>query len=55
MKWLTAILTFVNLSTICGLLFGMAGRGLNVLSAAVALVCGAAFAVAAYLGTSDTD
>jgi len=53
MKWLSAILTFVNLSTICGLLLGMAGRGLNALSAAVALVCGAAFAVAAYLGTSD--
>ncbi|PYK50884.1 MAG: hypothetical protein DME20_03325 [Verrucomicrobia bacterium] len=32
----------------------MAGRGLNLLSASLALVCGAAFAVAAYLGTSDT-
>jgi hypothetical protein len=32
----------------------MAGRGLNMPSAALALVCGAAFAVAAYLGTSDT-
>src|SRR5882724_5364822 len=54
MKWLSAILTFVNLSVICGLLLGMAGRGLNVVSASLALVCGAAFAVAAYLGTSDT-
>ena len=53
MKWLSAILTFVNLSVICGLLLGMVGRGLNVLSASLALVCGAAFAVAAYLGTSD--
>jgi len=53
MKWLAAILTFVNLSTICGLLLGMAGRGLNVLTAWLALICGAAFAVAAYLGTSD--
>ena len=53
MKWLTAVLTFVNLSMICGLLLGMAGRGLNTLSAALALVCGAAFAVAAFLGTSD--
>ncbi len=53
MKWLSAILTFVNLSAVCGLLLGMAGRGLNVLSASLALVCGAAFAVAAYLGTSD--
>src|SRR2546425_2966461 len=53
MKWLTAVLTFVNLSAVCGLLLGMAGRGLNTLSAALALVCGAAFAVAAFLGTSD--
>src|SRR5947209_2585266 len=54
MKWLSAVLTFVNLSLVCGLLLGMAGRGLNLLSASLALVCGAAFAVAAYLGTSDT-
>ena len=54
MKWLSTVLTFVNLSVVCGLLLGMAGRGLNLLSASLALVCGAAFAVAAYLGTSDT-
>src|SRR5882762_6220017 len=54
MKWLSAVLTFANLSVICGLLLGMAGRGLNMLSGSLALVCGAAFAVAAYLGTSDT-
>jgi hypothetical protein len=54
MKWLTAVLTFANLSVVCGLVLGMAGRGLNTLSAALALVCGAAFAVAAFLGTSDT-
>src|SRR6266581_3036948 len=53
MKWLTAVLTFVNLSVISGLLLGMAGRGLNMLTAALALACGAAFAVAAFLGTSD--
>ena len=53
MKWLTAVLTFVNLSVVSGLLLGMAGRGLNTLTAALALVCGAAFAVAAFLGTSD--
>jgi hypothetical protein len=53
MKWLTAVLTFVNFSVVCGLLLGMAGRGLNTLSAALALVCGAAFAGAAFLGTSD--
>ncbi|HEY7002468.1 MAG TPA: hypothetical protein VH330_12080 [Candidatus Udaeobacter sp.] len=55
MKWLSAGLTFVNLSAVCGLLLGMVGHGLNVLSAAVALLCGAAFAVAAWLGTSDPD
>jgi hypothetical protein len=55
MKWLSAGLTFVNLSVVCGLLLGMAGRGLNALSAALALVCGLAFAVAAWLGTSDPD
>src|SRR5216117_3099051 len=54
MKWLSAGLIFVNLSTVCGLLLGMAGNGLNERSAIFALVSGAAFAVAAYLGTSDT-
>jgi len=53
MKLLSAVLTFVNLSVVCGLLLGMVGRGLNTLTAALALVCGAAFAIAAYLGTSD--
>jgi hypothetical protein len=55
MKWLSAGLTFVNLSVVCGLLLGMVGHGLNVLSAALALICGVAFAVAAWLGTSDPD
>jgi hypothetical protein len=53
MKWLTAVLTFVNFSVVSGLLLGMVGRGLNTLSAALALVCGAAFSVAAFLGTSS--
>jgi hypothetical protein len=55
MKWVAAGITFVNLSVVCGLLLGLAGRGLNTMSAALALICGAAFAVAAYLGTSDLD
>src|SRR5213078_4135123 len=55
MKLLSAGVTFVNLSVICGLLLGMVGHGLNALSAALALVCGVAFAVAAWLGTSDPD
>lgn len=53
MKWVTAGITFVNLSVVCGLFLGLAGRGLNTVSAALALVCGAAFAVAAFLGTRD--
>ena len=53
MKWVTAGVTFVNLSVVCGLFLGLAGRGLTTMSAALALVCGAAFAVAAFLGTRD--
>ncbi len=53
MKLLSAGLTFVNFSVVCGLLLGMAGHGLNGLSAALALICGVAFAVAAWLGTCD--
>jgi hypothetical protein len=54
MKWVTAGVTFVNLSVVCGVLLGLAGRGLNTVSAALALVCGAAFAIAALLGTRDS-
>jgi hypothetical protein len=54
MKWVTAGVTFVNLSVVCGLLLGIAGRGLNTMSAALALVCGVAFSVAAFLGTRDS-
>jgi len=54
MKWVTAGITFVNLSVVCGLLLGLVGRGLNTASAALALVCGAAFAIAAFLGTRDS-
>jgi hypothetical protein len=53
MKWVTAGVTFVNLSVVCGIFLGLAGRGFNTVSAALALVCGAAFAVAAFLGTRD--
>ena len=54
MKWVTAAITFVNLSVVCGLFLGIAGKGLNAVTAALALVCGAAFAVASFLGTRDT-
>jgi hypothetical protein len=55
MKWLSAGLILVNLSTVSGLLLGIVGSGLNRLSALSALISGAAFAVAAYLGTLDPD
>ena len=55
MKWLSAGLIFVNLSTVCGLLLGMVGSGLNKASALLALISGAAFALAAYLGTFDPN
>ncbi len=54
MKWVTAGVTFVNFSVVCGLFLGLAGRGLTTLSAALALVCGAAFAIAAFLWTRDS-
>src|ERR1700756_651976 len=54
MKWVTAGVTFVSLSVVCGLFLGLAGRGLTTMSAALALICGAAFAVAAFLGTRDS-
>src|SRR5947208_6708596 len=53
MEWLSAGLFFVNVSAVCGLLLAMAGNGLTRLSALLALISGAAFAVAAYLGTFD--
>src|SRR4030095_7710032 len=53
MKWLSAGLTLVNLSVVCGLLLGMVGHGLNALSAALALICGVGFGVGAWLVTSD--
>src|SRR5512133_1707956 len=54
MKWVTAGVTFVNLSVVCGVLLGLVGRGLNTVNAALALVCGAAFAIASFLGTRDS-
>src|SRR5215472_8859422 len=54
MNWVTAGVTFVNFSVVCGLFLGLAGRGLTTLTAALALVCGAAFAIAAFFGTRDS-
>jgi len=54
MKWLAAGLTFVNFATICGLILGMIGSGLNQVSAATSFMFGAATAILAYLRTLDT-
>src|SRR4030095_6643266 len=55
MRCLSAGLIFVNLSTVCGLFLGVVGDGLTKLSALLALISGAAFAAAAYLGTFDPE
>lgn len=48
MKWLSAVLTFVNVSTIAGLLAGMAEGGLSQPLAHLALLCGLAAAIIAW-------
>ncbi len=53
MKWLSAGLTFVNVSSVCGLLLGSAAGGLGRGTAICALVVGAAFAVLAFMMTRD--
>src|SRR5690349_16967498 len=55
MKWLSSGLTFVNFATICGLLIGMLTGGLSTPVAFAALILAAAFAVLAYLRTSDPE
>ncbi|PYL17214.1 MAG: hypothetical protein DMF46_00855, partial [Verrucomicrobia bacterium] len=53
MKWLSAGLTFVNFSTVCGLILGMAANGLALSVAVASLILGAVAAISAYLTTSD--
>src|SRR2546423_351173 len=53
MKWLSGGLTFVNFATVGGLLIGMIAGGLSAAVAFAALILGLAFAVLAYLRTSD--
>ncbi len=53
MKWLSAGLTFVNLSTIFAVLLGLVGNGLNPPTAAAALIAGGLMAIAAYFTTRD--
>jgi hypothetical protein len=54
MKWLSAGLTFVNFTTLCGLFLGMVGGGLNESIAVVSFVLGTGAAVAAYFTTIDS-
>src|SRR5437899_8552369 len=53
MKWLSGGLSFVNFATISGLLIGMLTGGLSTPVAFAALILAAAFALLAYLRTSD--
>jgi len=53
MKWLGAGVTFVNLSTVCGLLLGMIAGGLNPPVAAISILFGGAIAL--YLLASESS
>jgi hypothetical protein len=55
MKWLSAGLTFVNVTTVCGLLGGIAGHGLSKTVAISSAVAGLAAALLAYWGTCDAS
>src|SRR4029077_9629820 len=55
MKWLSAGVTFVNFSTVCGLILGMATNGLALSVAVTSLILGAVAAIFAYLRTSDPE
>ena len=50
MKWLSAGLTFVNVATVCGLLGGLAGHGLNKTVAISSAVAGLVAALVRLLG-----
>ena len=55
MKWLSAGLIFVSLSTVFGLILGMIGRGLSMPVAITSLVLGGLAAAAACVQTSDPE
>jgi hypothetical protein len=55
MKWLSAGLTFVNVTTVCGLLGGIAGHGLSKTVAISSAVAGLAAALLAYWGTYNAS
>ena len=53
MKWLSAGLIFVSLSTVFGVILGILGHGLSTAVAVASLILGGLAATAAYLQTSD--
>src|SRR2546423_2966359 len=53
MKWLSAGLIFVSLSTVIALILGMIGHGLTTFTAVTSLVLGGLWATTAHFGTSD--
>ena len=53
MKWLTAGLIFVSLSTVGAVFLGFAAHGLGMSTAAMALMAGALLAMVAYVQTND--
>jgi hypothetical protein len=55
MKTLSAGLTFVNISTVCGLLLGIVFRGLGPGTAMFSLIFGGLVAIATYLKTTDPE
>ncbi|MEY2539641.1 MAG: hypothetical protein QOG67_3381 [Verrucomicrobiota bacterium] len=54
MKGLSAGLTFVNISTVCAVIFGIIGSGLGLTSATLSLALGAVAAVVAFFTTIDS-
>ena len=55
MNWLSAGLTFLNISTIAALLLGLAAGGLSRWIALISFLLGALSAIAAYFGTFDPE
>src|SRR5436190_23535441 len=55
MKWLAAGLTFVNVTTVCGCLEGIAAHGLNKSVAASSAIAGLVAALLAFWGTWDPE
>ncbi len=54
MKWLSAAITFVNVTTVCGCLEGILAHGLSKQVAASSVLAGVVAALIAFWGTSDS-